>query len=454
MTFRLWMTTSTTVIRARFRLLLRKALATRPPTVAGVRALVDLVGRVVIVFLMCLGLIIAGYVVKWEASESALFIELQVPKELLDLGYDPPVARQRFYDALQARLPATAPATAPDFETGWSGPDLSLPGEIGTIDAASAYLRVVFDHNPPTLVHGEILREEDGGALALRLRINNEMVGTVRAATESTTDPDGDYLAACSSGPTSDSRAASRRSQQIHSGSSPTCMDTLFENGAGAVLKILDPIAYAQSLLPDAPKEALSLLGPIAVSGSPSAVRAVSLQGIVLAAVFEEDDNAIERFRAAIEIDPGFSPALYNWGVVLERMGNYDGAASRYMAAAATATERPEFADGVARTYHSWGRLLHRTGDYGEAVEKYAMAVGREPARASAYQDWGLSLVALDRREEAVEKYAQAVLIDPELTGAYCEWKAALRALGKPEEAEAVERRAARFDVAIPEHCE
>ena len=407
-----------------------------------------------VVSLMCLGLLVAGYVVRWEASESAPFIEIQVPKELSDLGYDPSVARQRFHDALQARLSATAPATTPEFETGWSGPDLSLPGEIGTIDAASAYLRVVFDHNPPTLVHGEILQEEEGGVLALRLRVDNEMVGTVRAAAESVRGPDGNHVAVCSSVPTGDRNAASRRSQHIYSGHSRRCIDTLFENGAGAVLRMLDPIAYAQSLLPDAPKEALRVLGPIAVGGSASAVRAISLQGIVLAAILGEDDNAIERFRAAIDIDSGFSPALYNWGVVLERMGDYEGAASKYMAAAATASERTEFADGVARTYHSWGRLLHRMESYGEAVEKYTMALSREPARASAYGDLGTSLVALDRREEAVEKYAQAVLIDPELAGAYCGWATELRALGKLEEAEAVEGRAARLGVAMPEHCE
>ena len=110
--------------------------------------------------------------------------------------------------------------------------------------------------------------------------------------------------------------------------------------------------------------------------------------------------GAIEKFQAALEIDPDFVSPMLNWGVVLARQG-----------------------DNV------------------QAIEKFKKVVqnrsGRSPAatKAAAYSEWGFSLALMGRPDEAFAKFRQAQMTDPNFADVYSSWAEVLSALGRSEEA-------------------
>lgn len=161
------------------------------------------------------------------------------------------------------------------------------------------------------------------------------------------------------------------------------------------------------------------------------AVRAINLQGHVYLAC-EQYEYAIERFREAVHNDREFAPALNNWGLVLEEMGDDEAARDKYERAvdAATPLRKTGFDHrGVAWTYVNWGFNPYRMGKYPEAVEKYEAAIETDGTLAIAYRDWGNALARLGDVAGAIRRYRQAVELDEQLTVAYYDWGEALHGL-------------------------
>jgi len=70
-----------------------------------------------------------------------------------------------------------------------------------------------------------------------------------------------------------------------------------------------------------------------------------------------------------------------------------------------------------ARAYYNWGVALGEMGKHAEACEKYAKAVEINPRSARAYFNWGIALALLDKTTEAMEKLDKAAALDPSLKG-------------------------------------
>ncbi|MEI6558025.1 MAG: tetratricopeptide repeat protein [Rhodospirillaceae bacterium] len=118
-------------------------------------------------------------------------------------------------------------------------------------------------------------------------------------------------------------------------------------------------------------------------------------------------DGAIDKFRKALEIDPTFTSASLNWGVVLARQGRNQEAIAK-------------FNDVV----NNW-----RRGDTPDTL-------------AAAFSEWGFSLALLGQTEAAIAKFRQATKTDPSFSDVYTSWAEVLSAAGRADEAQLMTARA------------
>ncbi len=122
-------------------------------------------------------------------------------------------------------------------------------------------------------------------------------------------------------------------------------------------------------------------------------------------------EEAIEKFAAAHEIDPGYSLALYNLGTSLGNLGRHEEAIEKFEAAL-------KIDPGDTDALNNWGTSLGDLGRHEEAIEKYTAALDIDPEDADALNNLGNSLGDLGRHAEAIRKYDAALEIDPDYVGA------------------------------------
>jgi Tfp pilus assembly protein PilF len=127
---------------------------------------------------------------------------------------------------------------------------------------------------------------------------------------------------------------------------------------------------------------------------------ACSLWGLVL----EEQkkyDEAIAKYRKAIELDPKSALAYDDWGSVLDEQKKYDEAIAKYQKAI-------ELDPKSAPAYDGWGLVLEEQKKYDEAIAKYQKAIELDPKSAPAYTAWGSVLEEQKKYDEAIAKYQKA----------------------------------------------
>ncbi|MCC7212111.1 MAG: tetratricopeptide repeat protein [Candidatus Brocadia sp.] len=130
-------------------------------------------------------------------------------------------------------------------------------------------------------------------------------------------------------------------------------------------------------------------------------------------------DEAIEKYQKAIEKNPDYADAYYNWGIALSKQKKYDEAIEKYRKAI-------EINPNDADAYYNWGLALCDQKKYDEAIEKYRKAIEKIPDYASAYYNWGLALYDQKKYDEAIEKYQKAIEVDSKYVHAYHNWGLAL----------------------------
>ncbi len=126
----------------------------------------------------------------------------------------------------------------------------------------------------------------------------------------------------------------------------------------------------------------------------------------------EAHKDAIDVFKEAIRLKPGFADALYYRGVAYENLGKYREAARDYREAIKSKTD---FADA----HFSLGITYGKLGMYKEAVEVLKQAVKLEPDFADAYYNLGVAYGKLGMHREGIEAGKQAVMLKPDFADAY-----------------------------------
>jgi protein O-mannosyl-transferase len=149
--------------------------------------------------------------------------------------------------------------------------------------------------------------------------------------------------------------------------------------------------------------------------------------GVALVALGELEEAA-EAYGAALSIRPDYAAAHNNLGAVLASAGKLREAIPHYREAVRI---RPDYAE--ART--NLGRALLAVGETDEAFRQYREALRARPGYAEAHNDLGLALAATGKPGEAVEAYREALRLKPDYAEAANNLGAALASAGEPEEA-------------------
>lgn len=122
--------------------------------------------------------------------------------------------------------------------------------------------------------------------------------------------------------------------------------------------------------------------------------------------------DAIDVFKEAISLKPGFADALYYRGAAYENLGKYKEASRDYREAIRS---KADFTDAFFSLGVTYGKL----GMYKEAVEILNQAVRLEPDFADAYYNLGVAYGKLGMYKEGIEAGKQAVMLKPDFADAY-----------------------------------
>jgi tetratricopeptide (TPR) repeat protein len=162
-------------------------------------------------------------------------------------------------------------------------------------------------------------------------------------------------------------------------------------------------------------------------------------------ALAEEDrtDEAIAEFRKSIEVDPKYSYAYRDWGFALAGHGEFNEAIAKYQ-------KSVELDPNDSEPLYGWGYALDREKRYDEALAKYERAVALAPKSPSSYEYWGGALLERKKYDEAIAKFQRAIEIDAKSERLYEDWGIALRRQKKYTEAAAKFQKAIDLDPEAP----
>jgi tetratricopeptide (TPR) repeat protein len=165
------------------------------------------------------------------------------------------------------------------------------------------------------------------------------------------------------------------------------------------------------------------------VDALPSNERAQNNLGNMLALIPGRLDEAVDHFREALRLEPGYADAHYNLGVSLYKIpGRANDAISEYEAAL-------RLEPGRVEAHNNLGNALMSQGRTREAMVEFQEALRLDPAHAEAHYNMGNALSSLGRQQEAIAQYREALRTKPDHVEAHFNLGNALVAVGKPADA-------------------
>jgi tetratricopeptide (TPR) repeat protein len=126
----------------------------------------------------------------------------------------------------------------------------------------------------------------------------------------------------------------------------------------------------------------------------------------------DNNNEKIEYYTRAIELDPIYGNAYNNRGMVYDDLGRYDKAIRDY-------TKAIELDPYEAYSYYNRGYTLDNLGRYIEAIDDYTKAIELDPYDADIYYNRAISFDNLSRYDEAIDDYTKAIELNPNYINAY-----------------------------------
>jgi tetratricopeptide (TPR) repeat protein len=139
-------------------------------------------------------------------------------------------------------------------------------------------------------------------------------------------------------------------------------------------------------------------------------------------------DKAIEEYKLAISLKPGFADAHNNLGVAYYNKGMIDGAIVEYKEALRL---KPDYADA----HNNLGAVYISQGRIDEAIEEYRVALRLKPDNAKAHNNLGALYASQSRIDEAIEELIKAVRLGPDFAEAHFNLGLAYKIKGFKDEA-------------------
>jgi protein O-mannosyl-transferase len=122
--------------------------------------------------------------------------------------------------------------------------------------------------------------------------------------------------------------------------------------------------------------------------------------------------DAIEEYKQAIKIKPGYVSAHSNLGDIYAKLGRYQDAIESSKQAIRI---QPDF----VLAHHNLGVVYGNLGRYQDAIEEYQQAIRINPYLAEAHCNLGVAYYKLGRYQDAIEANKQAIRIKPDFVLAH-----------------------------------
>lgn len=178
-----------------------------------------------------------------------------------------------------------------------------------------------------------------------------------------------------------------------------------FADAGGRVLSLLDPFVALAALSETQPLKATTLARRLIRAHHKDAKWAHNLVGIIRQ---NQDDKpgAIEEFKAAIALDPGFLQARSNLGGALVRAGDLAGAKAEFDETLRRDPDNVWALEGNAE-------LALATGDVDGAVKWLVAASDSDPVNPRYFAKAGKILSDHGRRDDAIAMLKRSLELDP-----------------------------------------
>jgi Flp pilus assembly protein TadD len=147
-----------------------------------------------------------------------------------------------------------------------------------------------------------------------------------------------------------------------------------------------------------------------------------------------DPDDAVGRYREALEINPDNARAHRSLATALAMVGKLEEARAHLVEAIRLEPE-------VAESHSKLGVVLQRLGKFQEAVEPCRAALRLDPHDPAAHVTLGVVLLELGDTEEGIARLAEGVRLDPNEPSSRHRLGEVLLSRGKPGEAAAHFRR-------------
>lgn len=188
------------------------------------------------------------------------------------------------------------------------------------------------------------------------------------------------------------------------------------------VLQMLGVLRCQQGRFP----EALSLIAD-ALKMNPGFPPALLNYGLVLAAL-KRPEEALASYDRALAIQPDYTEALFNRGVALRSLQRPREALASFER---VVTIRPDHVGSL----HNRAGILRELGRPAEALASFEQVLAYKPDHAEALNGAGLALLDLQRPAEALARFERALAVRPDYARALNNRAGTLQELGRPEEA-------------------
>jgi len=142
-------------------------------------------------------------------------------------------------------------------------------------------------------------------------------------------------------------------------------------------------------------------------------------------------DEAIQKYEKAVELNFKAAWLDGNWGVALFNQKKYQAAIDKFETAIKLKKDK-------AWIYYGLGEALAKLKQYKEAIVQYENAVALAPEKREMrryYYAWGVALSQLEQYEQAIIRYQKALAIEPEHIWSHVFMGYALIQVQKPDEA-------------------
>ena len=165
-------------------------------------------------------------------------------------------------------------------------------------------------------------------------------------------------------------------------------------------------------------------------------------------ALAEAETGDFKAAHAEIDRTPADCDLCLRMRGRIDALQKNDAGAEFWFARAATLAPSVPFAFG------DWGDMLLKKGDSEGAIEKYRLANQKGPHFADPLEGWGEALMAKNQSHLALAKFAEAEKYAPNWGRLHLKWGEALSYAGKADEAKVQFARAAQLDLTPSERFE